>query len=139
MMNTMEASIAKRKFKNPSEEKCFKHIQAMVPKVEYETVKLPYIVKHDYIPDYVVTKKDGSTVYVEYKGNGRAFDNTVKRKMIEVKKQHPEITIYIVFHTDGKCGPKRKDGTFMKQSDWAIKNGFGYCIGKDAIPKEWFE
>jgi hypothetical protein len=111
----------------------------MVPKVTYETVKLPYIIKHDYIPDYVVTKADGSIVYVEYKGNGRAFDASVKRKMIEVKKQHPEITIYIVFHTNGKSGSRRKDGTYMKQSDWAEKHGFEYCIGRENIPTSWFE
>lgn len=86
-----------------------------------------------------MTKKDGSTVYVEYKGNGRAFDSAVKQKMIAVKKDHPEIKIYIVFHTDGKCGPKRVDGTFMKQSDWAKKYGFEYCIGRENIPPDWFE
>jgi hypothetical protein len=59
--------------------------------------------------------------------------------MIAVKKQYPEHKFYIVFHTDGKIGPKRKDGSFLKQSDWAVKNGFTFCIGKDNIPKEWFE
>ena len=59
--------------------------------------------------------------------------------MIAVKKQYPEYKFYIVFYRDGKIGPRRKDGTFLKQSDWAIKNGFDYCIGTENIPKEWFE
>lgn len=59
--------------------------------------------------------------------------------MIAVKEQYPDIDFCIVFHRDGKIGPKRKDGSFMKQSDWAIKNGFKFCIGKENIPMEWFK
>jgi hypothetical protein len=59
--------------------------------------------------------------------------------MIAVKKQHPSITIFIVFHTNGKCGPRRVDGTYMRQSDWAEKNGFEYCIGRENIPEDWFK
>lgn len=58
--------------------------------------------------------------------------------MISVKEQYPDIDFCIVFHRDGKIGPKRKDGSFMKQSDWATKNGFKFCIGKENIPTEWF-
>jgi hypothetical protein len=108
-------------------------------KVEYETETLDYTTKHIYRPDYPITKGDGTKIYLEYKGNGRAFDNAVRQKMIAVKEQHPDTEIYIVFHSDGKCGPTRKDGSFMKQSDWATKNGFKYCIGYQNIPKDWFE
>lgn len=59
--------------------------------------------------------------------------------MIAVKEQYPDIEFFIVFHRDGKIGPKRKDGSFMKQSDWATKNGFRFCIGKENIPGDLFE
>lgn len=57
--------------------------------------------------------------------------------MIAVKNQHPEIDLRIVFYSDGKIGPTRKDGTWLKQSDWAVKNGFKFSIRK--IPEEWFK
>jgi len=132
-----------RTFKNNSEYECFKHIEAILPKdlmVEYETETYSYITTHTYRPDYRVKyrKSDGTHCIIEYKGNGRAFDNTVRQKMIAVKAQYPDTQIYIVFHTDGKIGPKRKDGSFMKQSDWATKNGFTFCIGRENIPESWF-
>lgn len=57
--------------------------------------------------------------------------------MIAVKNQHPSIDLRIVFYSDGKIGPTRKDGTWLRQSDWAVKNGFTFSIRK--IPDEWFE
>lgn len=57
--------------------------------------------------------------------------------MIAVKKQHPDKDIRILFYADGKCGPKRKNGSFMRQSDWATKNGFKFAIRY--IPREWIE
>lgn len=136
--------IGKRVVKNPSEYECYKKIESLLPKtmvVEYETVKLEYTTTHTYLPDFPIRyiKSDGTHCFVEYKGNGRAFDNTVRQKMIAVKNQYPSYKFYIVFHTDGKCGPKRKDGTFMKQSDWAVRNGFEYCIGRENIKESWFE
>lgn len=135
--------IGKRTVKNPAEYDCYIKIKELLPKelsVEYETIDLPYVIEHVYKPDFpiVYTKKDGTKLFLEYKGNGRAFNDAVRQKMIAVKKAYPEYDFCIVFHTDGKIGAKRVDGSFRKQSDWAIKNGFKYCIGKDNIPKEWF-
>lgn len=109
--------------------------------VEYETEDLEYITRHKYRPDFPIKyiKEDGTKCYIEYKGNGRAFDNTVRQKMIAVKEQYPQYKFYIVFHSDGKIGPKRRDGSFLKQSDWATKNNFEFCIGKENIPQEWFK
>lgn len=135
--------IGKRTVKNPEEWKCYLHLKEILPnelRVEYETEQLPYTTQHNYCPDFpIVHRKDGTKLYIEYKGNGRAFDHSVRQKMIAVKEQYPDVDFCIVFHRDGKIGPKRKDGSFMKQSDWATKNGFKFCIGKENIPLEWFE
>ena len=56
--------------------------------------------------------------------------------MIAVKEQHPDIDLRILFYSDGKVGSKRKDGSFLKQSDWATKHGFKYAIR--TVPEEWF-
>jgi len=131
-------------FKNPSEYECFKHLESILPndlRVEYETETLPYITEHVYRPDFPIKfrKLDGTLCYLEYKGNGRAFDIAARQKMIAVKEQHPDITFYLVFHSDGKVGPRRKNGTCFRQSDWARKYGFEFCIGYQNIPSSWFE
>lgn len=129
-----------RTSKNDYEVKIYRSIEDVLPRkasVVYEAEKLPYVVEHDYIPDLIVTKRDGTKIYIEVKGNGLSFDTAVKQKMIAIKKQYPELDIRIVFYSDGKCGNKRKDGTFMRQSDWATKYGFKYAI--KVIPDEWIE
>ena len=96
-----------------------------------------YTIEHVYIPDFVLTKKDGTKIYIEAKGNGRQFDGTVRQKLIAVKNKYPELDLRIVFYSDGKIGPKRKNGTFRRQSDWAQENKFKFSIG--IIPEEWFK
>lgn len=133
-----------RTVRNPSEDRCYKYLQEFIPKtlrVTYEPEVLPYTIESTYRPDFRVSfrKSDDVVVYLEYKGNGKAFNGDVRRKMIAVKNQHPDKKFCIVFHSDGKIGPKRKNGTWMKQSDWATKHGFEFCIGYENIKKEWFE
>jgi len=110
-------------------------------KVTYEDEVIPYHIESTYRPDYRVSirKNDETVAYVEFKGGGRAFSSDVRRKMILVREQNPDKKFYIVFYRDGKCGPVRKDGTFMTQSTWAARNGFEYCIGVENIPESWFD
>jgi len=105
--------------------------------VEYETEKLDYSTRHTYLPDFKVTTRTGRVIFIEVKGNGRAFDHSVRTKMINVRDQHPDLDIRIVFYSDGKIGPKRKDGSFMKQSDWSKKNNFKFAIRE--VPQEWLD
>lgn len=126
-----------KKYRNKFEEKTGKVLYDLGIDFGYESEKLPYVVEGQYIPDFIVKKADGTKLYIETKGNGRSFDHATRRKMIAVKKQNPELDIRIVFYSDGKIGPKRKDGTHLKQSDWATKHGFIYAI-RD-IPESWLE
>lgn len=57
--------------------------------------------------------------------------------MIAVKEAHPDKDIRIVFYSDGKIGKTRKNGTFMRQSDWAVKYGFKFAIKH--VPIEWID
>lgn len=95
------------------------------------------MIEGEYTPDFTITTKNGKTIYIEAKGNGRQFDQRTRQKMIAVKKQNPHADIRIVFYSDGKIGPKRKDGSFRRQSDWAKAEGFLFSIR--TIPEEWFE
>ena len=57
---------------------------------EYESTKVPYVLKCNYTPDFVL--KNG--VMLEAKGHLSPDD---RRKMLAVKKQHPELDIRFVF------------------------------------------
>lgn len=123
-------------YRNRFEQKTGEHLAQEGIQFEYETERLSYTVEGKYTPDFIITTESGRKIYVETKGNGLSFDGHVKRKMIAVKKAHPELDIRMLFYSDGKCGPKRKDGTYMRQSDWAKKYGFPCAI--KTIPEEWY-
>lgn len=122
-------------YRNKFEERTGKFLDDRAVEFLYEKERLRYTVEGTYLPDFVIRTPGGKTIYIETKGNGRSFDGQSRRKLRAVKEQHPDKDIRIVFYTDGKCGPKRKDGTFMRQSDWATKYGFPYAIKE--IPDEW--
>lgn len=125
------------KYRNKFEKDTGDHLASKKVKFEYETEKLEYTVAGRYIPDFIIRTKDGNKIYIETKGNGRSFDGPVRRKMVAVKKQHPDKDIRIVFYADGKIGPKRKDGTRLTQGEWATKNGFKWAIR--TIPESWLD
>ena len=125
------------KYRNKFEAKTGKFLEQSKVDFEYEKTKLEYTVSGKYLVDFGFFTKSGKKIYIETKGNGLSFDGHTKRKMRAVKLLHPEIDIRIVFYANGKCGPKRKDGTFMRQLDWAEKYGFPAAI-KD-IPESWLD
>lgn len=130
--------IGKKVVRSDFEYTVYQQIKSLLPKgatIEYEPEKLVYTITAEYTPDFVITFKDGSKLYIEAKGNGRQFDQAVKKKMLAIKEQHPDKDIRIIFYSDGKIGPTRKNGTFLRQSDWAKKNGYKFSIKE--IPEDW--
>lgn len=114
----------------------YKLLKGSLPRgaeLDYETERLTYTLTKDYLPDFVITKRDGSKVYVEAKGLGRAFDYDAQSKMVAVRTQHPDLDIRIIFMADR---PIRKGGK-LRASDWAVKYGFKFAINE--VPKDWFE
>jgi hypothetical protein len=131
-----------RTVKNPSEFDCYNKILDMLPpkaSIVYEADRINYSIEGKYLIDYTVDLPDGRTLMIEYKGAGRAWDQKVRQKMIAARDQNPDLDIKIVFHRDAEFGAARKDGTKQRQSDWARRNGFDFCIGAENIPEEWFE
>lgn len=89
-------------------------------KFGYETEKLPYVIEGNYNPDFYLPK---NKIYVEAKGY---FRIEAMRKMVAVKRAHPEKDIRIVFYSFNK-----------KYIKWCEKYGFPYAVG--SIPEEWLE
>ena len=124
-------------YRNKFEKKTGESLTQKGIEFEYESEKLEYTVTGKYIPDFILVTKRGRKIYVETKGNGRSFDGSTRRKMVAVKKRHPDKDIRFVFYSNGNIGPKRKDGSRLTQGEWATKNGFLWAIKE--IPEEWYE
>lgn len=90
----------------------------------YETLELPYILHGIYNPDFILA----NGIIIEAKG---LLDRDSKRKMVAVKKQHPELDIRFVFMKADKKVP----GSKQTHGQWATKNGFPWADG--TIPEEW--
>jgi hypothetical protein len=95
---------------------------------EYESKKLDYTIKAVYTPDFILP----NGIILEAKGYFKPED---RRKMLAVKKQHPELDIRLVFQAPYNTLTKTSETTYAK---WAEKNGFPWAIYND-IPLEWFD
>jgi hypothetical protein len=91
---------------------------------EYETLKIPYTLEGVYNPDFILE----NGIIIEAKG---LLDRDSKRKMIAVKKQHPELDIRIVF----MAADRKIPGGKQTHAQWADKAGYIWADGK--IPEEW--
>jgi hypothetical protein len=60
-------------------------------------------------------------IYIEAKGY---FRPEAKRKMVAVKRQHPELDIRLIFYSASKANVR-----------FAERYGFKYSVGE--IPEEW--
>jgi hypothetical protein len=116
--------VATRNTFEQSVEKQLKQSKVMF---SYETEAIDYLLQFEYIPDFIIDKKT-EKIYIECKGYLQPSD---RRKMIAVKKQHPDLDIRIIFQRDNWLTKKKK----QRYSDWAEKNGFKWAIAE--IPKEW--
>lgn len=107
--------------------------------IEYEADRIPYVIQYEYIPDFTIKFKDGRKLFIETKGNGRAFDGHDRQKMVHMRDQNPDCDVRIIFFSDGRIGgsKQRKDGSYYKQSHWATKNNFLFTVKE--IDKGWFE
>lgn len=109
-----------KKQRNKFEKKIARQLKKAKVNFSYETEKISYLIAGHYIPDFIVHTSLG-TMYIETKGH---FRPEAKRKMVAVRRLHPELDIRLVFYSY-----KRKD------IRWAEKYGFKYAVGE--IPKEW--
>lgn len=93
----------------------------------YEDTKVQYVLNGEYNPDFHLLDSD---VFVEAKG---LLDRESKRKMLAVKRQHPELDIRFLFMDANKKIP----GSKQTHGQWATKNEFIWAEGT-IIPEEWY-
>ena len=95
---------------------------------ESETIK--YIIEGTYNPGFIITRVDGHQLSVEAKGY---LDDQARRKMLAVRKCHPDKDIRFLFYSNNKMRRNAK----LRYLDWAIKNGFNGAVVGDRVPVEW--
>lgn len=110
----------KLKLRNQFEKRIYQQLKRAKTRFKYESEKIPYVLAGHYIPDFIIETCSGK-VYVEAKGYLRPEH---KRKMVAVKRQHPNLDIRMLFYSRSKQNIK-----------WAERNSFRWAIEK--IPKEW--
>lgn len=95
---------------------------------QYEGIKLAYEVQEmrHYVPDFILP----NGIYIEVKGYLRSED---RKKMILVKKQHPDIDLRLIFQRASNRIYKKSKTTY---ADWARKHGFIYS-DNGRVPREW--
>lgn len=99
-------------YRNPFEARCARDLGAGWA---YEAVKLSYVLACTYLPDFIDVP--GKRI-VEAKG---LFDAADRRKMLAVKRAHPDFAIEIWFTNPEKTISKASKTTYRA---WCDKHGF---------------
>ena len=112
----------------------------VLQKWNHHSEKIPYIVEHNYEPDFVKTI-NGQTILLEAKG--RFWDYAEYSKYIWIRKslteQIGEFELVFLFLSPYAPMPqamKRKNGTKRTHAEWAEKNNFKW-YSEETLPKEW--
>jgi hypothetical protein len=116
------------KFRSKFEEEIYNNAKQEGFKLDFETLKLEYLTKGNYLPDFILE----NGVIVEAKGY---FDSRARAKMVAVKKNNPNKDIRFLFMDSSK---KLRKGSKTTYADWCKKYGFIYAEGS-VIPLKWFE
>lgn len=93
----------------------------------YEDGKYPYILRGNYIPDFVLPN---GTV-IEVKGY---LDYDDRRKMLAVKEANPNLKIVFLFMKPHQKMSKRQ----QTHAEWAEEHGFEW-IDIDKLNKKWLK
>ena len=127
--NILEQNMKKNNYKSKFEQKIADDLIKKKVKVDYETLKLKYVIpesNHIYTPDFILP----NGIVVETKGK---FDLKDRKKMLLVIEQHPELDIRMLFQR--AKNPIRK-GSKTSYSDWCDKNNIKWADRE--IPKSWY-
>jgi hypothetical protein len=116
------------KYRSKLEERVARWLELNEHSFEYESLKLEYTIYSSYTPDFVLP----NGVILECKGWLKPED---RRKMLAVKKAHPNLDIRFVFQDPTNTFSKESKTTYAK---WAEKYGFPWCC-YTSIPLEWFK
>ena len=114
------------KYRSGLEEKVAGLLSELNVSYEYETKKIPYVIQHNYTPDFVLS----NSVILECKGYWDAED---RRKIKQVKKDNPDLDLRMVFQSPFNTISKRSKTTYAQ---WCEKLDIPWTSFNN-IPLDW--
>tara|TARA_R110002020_G_scaffold98569_1_gene234477 strand:+ start:139 stop:591 length:453 start_codon:yes stop_codon:yes gene_type:complete len=116
-------------FRSGLEQIIAKQIKHAGHKLRYETIKIKWIdfSVRSYTPDFVLD----NGIIIEAKGFWSTAD---RRKHVEIKKQHSDLDIRMVFENSKR---KIRKGSQTTYGDWCEKKEIIFC--DRVIPKSWLK
>lgn len=93
---------------------------------EFETLKVPYVRKTFYKPDFILLSNG---IIVETKGY---FESDDRSKHLKVKEEHPDLDVRFVFSNAHKLIGAKSTTTYAA---WCSHHGFAWA--ERLIPREW--
>lgn len=115
------------KYRSKLEEGLAQQLEKAGVKYGYETIRLPYIRKCSYTPDFILP----NGIVVEAKGWFRSIDRS---KLVLVKRASPWVDIRLVFQNARNKLSKKTKTTY---AEWSAKNGFPFA--ERLIPVDWLK
>ncbi|NIR14310.1 MAG: hypothetical protein GWN86_10310 [Desulfobacterales bacterium] len=113
-------------FRSGLEEQVADLLVSLDVKYEYESTKVPYIIQHNYTPDFLLP----NGIYLECKGY---WDSEDRRKTLAVLKSNPDIDLRMVFQAPYNKISKKSKTTY---ATWCDKHDIKWCAFH-SIPIEW--
>ena len=114
------------KFRSGLEERIAELFENLGVIYEYESTKVPYVIQHNYTPDFCLA----NGIFLEAKGY---WDAESRRKMLAVKKANPDLDIRMVFQSPYNKISKNSKTTYAKFCD---KHEIPWTTFTE-IPVEW--
>ena len=93
---------------------------------QYEAVKVPYVIQHNYTPDFCLP----NGIWLETKGY---WDSKDRKKILAVIKQNPDIDLRMVFQAPFNTISKKSKTTYAQ---WCDKHGIKWTSWSN-IPLKW--
>ena len=113
-------------FRSRLEEKVADLLVELGVKYEYESTKIPYVIQHNYTPDFLLP----SGVYLECKGY---WDPDDRRKIKAVKTLNPDMDLRMVFQAPFNTISKKSKTTYAQYCE---KLGIPWTSYAN-IPLDW--
>tara|TARA_R100000781_G_C3969295_1_gene89536 strand:- start:67 stop:435 length:369 start_codon:yes stop_codon:yes gene_type:complete len=114
------------KYRSGLEKQVAKLLQGLGISFEYESIKVPYTIQHNYTPDFILP----NYVHLETKGY---WDPADRRKILAVKKDNPELDLRMVFQSPYNKINKKSKTTYAM---WCDKHNIPWTAYHN-IPLEW--
>ena len=113
-------------FRSGLEERVADLLVELGVKYEYESTRVPYVIQHNYTPDFILP----NGVWLEAKGY---WDSKDRKKIKSVIQQNPDIDLRLVFQAPYNTISKKSKTTY---ASWCEKNNIKWCSFSN-IPITW--